>query len=78
MKSVYHKNYIYDFRNNAMSQSKTNPSISRAKFIYSQKCTHHALLLLYLFRDEKELPSGFPPSYQLQEKGVQILNHTVI
>ena len=31
------------------------------------------LFLLYLFRDEKELLSGFPPMYQnkLQEEGVQ-------
>ena len=38
-----------------------------------EKFAHHELRLFYPFRDEKELPSSFPPMYQkkLQEQGVQ-------
>ena len=43
------------------------------KLLSQEKCAHHVLLLFYLFRDEKEMLSGFPPTYQnkLQEEGVQ-------
>ena len=43
------------------------------KLLSQEKFAHHVLLLFYLFRDEKEMLSGFPPTYQnkLQEEGVQ-------
>ena len=39
----------------------------------AEKFAHHVLLLFYLFREERELLSDFPPLYQnkLQEQGVQ-------
>ena len=43
------------------------------KLLSPEKFTHHVLLLFCLFRDEKELLSGFSPKYQnkLQEEGIQ-------
>ena len=42
-------------------------------FLYPEKLPDHVLLLFCLFRDEKELLSSFPPTYQnkLLEKGVE-------
>ena len=61
-----------------MSQSKTNHSISRTKFIHPEKCTHHALLLLYLFRDEKELLSSFEPYGDLVDQTFSQFNEKLI
>ena len=45
------------------------------KLLPLEKFAHHVLLLFYPFRDEKELPSGFLPSYQnkLREQGIQVV-----
>ena len=43
------------------------------KLLSPEKFAHHAMLLFFPFRDEKQLLSGCPPLYQnkLQEQGVQ-------
>ena len=43
------------------------------KLLSLEKLAYHLLHLFYLFRDEKELLSGFPPLYEtkLPEQGVQ-------
>lgn len=44
-----------------------------------EKFAHDVLLLFNPFRDEKKLPSGFPPIYQnkLQEEGSQNVGNTI-
>ena len=43
------------------------------KLLSSEKFAHHVMLLFFLFRDEKQLLSDYPPLYQniLQEQVVQ-------
>ena len=45
------------------------------KLLAAEEFAHHVLLLLFLFRDVKELLSGFPPLYQnkLRKQEVQAL-----
>ena len=47
------------------------------KLLFLEKFAHHVLLLFYLFSDEKELLSSFPPLYQnkLQEQAFQDVVH---
>ena len=45
------------------------------KLLAPEKFAHPVLFLFHLFRDKKELLSGFPPMYQkkLQEEEVQVV-----
>ena len=45
------------------------------KLLAAEEFAHHVLFLFFLFRDVKELLSGFPPLYQnkLRKQGVQAL-----